>query len=108
MELLYAVGQRDLVVGAAADLGDRSNDAGALAAIGEVAARNNDARAMLLMGKAALGRGHPLEHYAFPTIGMPNYTRDRSGGRASRWSTPSPGRRARSTRRPSPAPAPWA
>ncbi len=74
MEMLYAVGQRDMVVGAAADFGDRSNDAGALAAIGEVAARNNDARAMLLLGKAALGRGLPLETYAFPTIGMPNYT----------------------------------
>ncbi len=74
MEILYAVGQRDMVAGAAADLGDRSNDAGTLAAIGEVAARNNDARAMLLLGKAALGRGLPLEAYAFPTIGMPNYT----------------------------------
>jgi soluble lytic murein transglycosylase len=74
MELLYAVGQRDMVAGAAADLGDRSNDAGALAAIGEAAARNADARAMLLLGKAALGRGLPLEAYAFPTIGMPNYT----------------------------------
>ena len=74
MELLYAVGQRDMVAGAAADLGDRSNDAGGLAAIGEVAARNGDARAMLLLGKAALGRGLPLENYAFPTIGMPNYT----------------------------------
>ncbi len=74
MELLYTVSQRDMVVGAAADLGDRSTDAGALAAIGEVAARNGDARAMLLLGKAALGRGLPLETYAFPTIGMPNYT----------------------------------
>lgn len=74
MEMLYAVGQRDMVAGAAADLGDRSNDAGALAAIGDVASRNGDARAMLLLGKAALGRGLPLETYAFPTIGMPNYT----------------------------------
>ena len=74
MEILYAVGQRDMVAGAAADLGDRLNDAGTLAAIGEVAARNNDARAMLLLGKAALGRGLPLDAYAFPTIGIPNYT----------------------------------
>jgi soluble lytic murein transglycosylase len=74
MEMLYAVGQRDMVTGAAADLGDRSTDASALAAIGDVAARNGDARTMLLMGKAALGRGLPLETYAFPTIGMPNYT----------------------------------
>ncbi|MPZ39811.1 MAG: transglycosylase SLT domain-containing protein [Rhizobiales bacterium] len=74
MEMLYAIGQRDMVTGAAADLGDRSTDAGMLAAIGDVSARNGDARTMLLMGKAALGRGLPLETYAFPTVGMPNYT----------------------------------
>jgi soluble lytic murein transglycosylase len=28
---------------------------------------------MLLLGKAALGRGLPLEHYAFPAIGIPDY-----------------------------------
>jgi soluble lytic murein transglycosylase len=74
MELLYTVGQRDMVAGAAADLGDRLNDVAALAAVGEVAARNNDARAMLLLGKGAIGRGLPLDAYAFPTIGMPDYT----------------------------------
>jgi soluble lytic murein transglycosylase len=73
-ELLYAVGQGDMVAGAAADLGDRSSDAAALGAIGEIAARHGDARATLLLGKAALGRGLPLEQYAFPTIGMPNYS----------------------------------
>ncbi|MGH6770599.1 MAG: lytic transglycosylase domain-containing protein, partial [Xanthobacteraceae bacterium] len=73
VELLYAAGQRDLVAGAAADLGDRSSDARVLAAIGEVATRNKDARATLLVGKLALGRGLPLAHYAFPTIGMPSY-----------------------------------
>jgi soluble lytic murein transglycosylase len=73
MELLYAAGQGDLVAGAAADLGDRATDVRGLSAIGEVAARNKDARAMLLVGKYALGRGLPLEHYAFPTIGMPSY-----------------------------------
>jgi soluble lytic murein transglycosylase len=36
-------------------------------------ARNRDARAMLLLGKAALGNGLPLEHYAFPTVGLPDY-----------------------------------
>jgi soluble lytic murein transglycosylase len=73
VELLYAVGERDLVVPVVADLGDRSPDAAALAAMGEIAARNQDARAMLLLGKAALGRGLALEHYAFPIIGMPDY-----------------------------------
>jgi soluble lytic murein transglycosylase len=74
MEVLYAIGQRDMVAGAVADLGDRLTDASTLAAIGEITSRNNDARATLLLGKAALARGLPLETYAFPTIGIPNYT----------------------------------
>jgi soluble lytic murein transglycosylase len=28
---------------------------------------------MVLLGKSALGRGLPLEHYAFPTFGIPDY-----------------------------------
>jgi soluble lytic murein transglycosylase len=73
IDLLYAIEERDLVAGSLADLGERISDATVLAAIGEVAARHKDARAMLLMGKAALGRGLPLEHYAYPTIGIPDY-----------------------------------
>jgi soluble lytic murein transglycosylase len=73
VELLYAVGQQDMVIGILADLADRSNDAAGLAALGEVAARHGDARAMLFVGKPALGRGLPLETYAFPTIGIPAY-----------------------------------
>jgi soluble lytic murein transglycosylase len=72
-ELLYAVGERDLVVPFVADLGERSTDIAALAALGEVTARNKDARCMLLIGKAALARGYALEHYAFPTFGIPEY-----------------------------------
>src|SRR5262249_59923412 len=30
-------------------------------------------RATLLLGKAALARGLPLEHHAFPVIGIPDY-----------------------------------
>jgi soluble lytic murein transglycosylase len=73
IELLYAVDERDLAAGAVADLGDRWQDAAGLAAIGEVTARHNDARATLLVGKSALARGLPLEHYAFPIIGIPEY-----------------------------------
>jgi soluble lytic murein transglycosylase len=73
IELLYAIDERDLIAGSLADLGERSTDVAALAAIGDVAARSKDARAMLLLGKSALGRGLPLEHYAFPTIGLPDY-----------------------------------
>jgi soluble lytic murein transglycosylase len=73
IELLYAIDERDLLAGALADLGERALDTVALAALGDVAARHKDARAMLLLGKAALGRGLPLEHYAFPTMGIPDY-----------------------------------
>jgi soluble lytic murein transglycosylase len=72
-ELLYAIDERDLIAGSLADLGERSSDAVALAALAAVAARHNDARAMALLGKAALGRGLALEHYAYPTVGIPEY-----------------------------------
>jgi soluble lytic murein transglycosylase len=72
-ELLYAIGERELVVPLVADLGERSTDIAVLAELGEVAARNNDARCTLLIGKAALARGYALEHYAFPTFGIPEY-----------------------------------
>jgi len=29
---------------------------------------------MLLLGKGALGRGLPLDHYAYPVVGLPDYT----------------------------------
>jgi peptidoglycan lytic transglycosylase len=74
IDLLYAVGERDLIAGMLADLGDRAQqDASVLAALGDVATRNKDARATLLLGKGALGRGLPLDHHAFPVIGIPDY-----------------------------------
>jgi soluble lytic murein transglycosylase len=44
-----------------------------LYAIDERETRYKDARASLLLGKGALSRGLPLEHYAFPTVGLPEY-----------------------------------
>jgi soluble lytic murein transglycosylase len=72
-ELLYALGEHDLVVPFVADLGERSTDIAMLAQLGEITARNKDARSTLLIGKAALARGYALEHYAFPTFGIPDY-----------------------------------
>jgi soluble lytic murein transglycosylase len=72
-ELLYALGERDLVVSFVADLGDKSSDTALLAELAEVAGRNMDARSMTLIGKPALARGYALEHYAFPTFGIPEY-----------------------------------
>ena len=72
-EILYAVDERELTAAMAAEFADKSGDVQALAAIGEIAARHNDARAALLIGKIALSHGLPLEHYAFPDFGVPNY-----------------------------------
>ena len=70
-EMLYEIGERDVVLYFAADLGEQSSDVTMLEALGELTGRRNDARAMLQVGKPSLGRGLALDHYAFPTIGIP-------------------------------------
>ncbi len=73
-ELLYAVEARDLAWTMMADLGDKSTDVGTLAVMAELTAKYRDARGMLLLGKLALARGYALDHAAYPTIGVPDYT----------------------------------
>jgi soluble lytic murein transglycosylase len=70
-DMLYEIGERDVVLYFAADLGQQSSDVALLESLGELTGRRNDARAMLQVGKPSLGRGLPLDHYAFPTIGIP-------------------------------------
>ncbi len=70
-DMLYEIGERDVVLYFVADLGEQSSDVALLEALGELTGRRNDARAMLQIGKPGLGRGLPLDHYAFPTIGIP-------------------------------------
>jgi soluble lytic murein transglycosylase len=73
-EMLYELGERDVVLYFVADLGEQSTDVAVLEALGELTGRRNDARAMLQVGKPALGRGLALDHYAFPIIGIPQHT----------------------------------
>jgi soluble lytic murein transglycosylase len=73
-EILYAIGERDLVVSFVTDVAEESNDSGAVAALDRLAAHNNDAQAMLIIGKTALARGMAMDHYAFPDIGVPPYS----------------------------------
>jgi soluble lytic murein transglycosylase len=70
--LLYEIGERELAIPIFGDLGD-NGDPEALAGLGELTARNGDARGMLLMGKAALNRGLPFDHYAYPVNGIPSF-----------------------------------
>ncbi len=73
-DLLYAIGERDIVVTFGADLAEQSTDVTAMSALAEEMGRHNDAHAMLELGRVALGRGLPLDAYAFPTIGIPQHT----------------------------------
>jgi soluble lytic murein transglycosylase len=73
-DMLYEIGERDIALNFIADLGDQSQDVALLQALGELAGRRNDARAMLQVGKPSLARGLPLDHYAFPIIGIPHHS----------------------------------
>lgn len=70
-DMLYAIGERDVAFYFVGDFAEQSSDVAALEGLGELAGRHNDAHAMLEIGKSALARGLALDHYAFPTIGIP-------------------------------------
>ena len=72
-DILYAIGEFDLVLSFVSDFAETSTDIATLTALGELTARHHDAQAMLALGKTALARGLPTERYAFPEIGVPSY-----------------------------------
>jgi soluble lytic murein transglycosylase len=73
-DMLYALGERDIVLSFVADLAEHSTDVAVLSALAELTGRHDDARAMLQIGKLALARGLALDNYAFPTIGIPQHS----------------------------------
>ncbi len=72
--ILYEIGEGDLALSFVSDLAEESNDPAMIAGLGTLTAHYKDAQAMLLVGKTALARGLPMDMYAFPDIGVPNYT----------------------------------
>ena len=72
-EILYRLDERDMLASIFAELGESATDIAGMAMLAEVAGKNNDPRAMLLLGKGGLGRGLPLDYYAYPVAGLPNY-----------------------------------
>ena len=72
MQLLYELDERELAIPIFGDMGE-NGDPDALAGLGELTARYSDARGMLLLGKAALNRGLPFDHYAYPVNGIPPF-----------------------------------
>ncbi len=72
-DILYTLGERDLVVSFVSDAAEQDVDGTVLTALADLTDWRNDARAMLQIGKTALSRGLALDRYAFPTIGIPQY-----------------------------------
>jgi soluble lytic murein transglycosylase len=74
VEILYAIGELDLVLTFVTDLAEGATDIATLNAVGELTARHHDAQAMFVLGKTTLARGLAMERYAFPEIGVPTYS----------------------------------
>lgn len=72
-EILYALDERDMLASIYAELGESGTDVAGMAMLAEAAGKRGDGRAMLLLGKGAYGRGLPLDYYAYPVIGLPDY-----------------------------------
>ena len=72
VQLLYELDEREIAIPIFGDMGE-NGDPDALAGLGELTARYTDARGMLLLGKAALNRGLPFDHYAYPVNGIPPF-----------------------------------
>src|SRR3954453_19501617 len=63
--ILYQIGEGDLVLSFVTDLAGESSDDAVIAGLGKLTRQYNDAKAMLLIGKTALTRGLPMDVYAF-------------------------------------------
>ena len=72
-EILYQLNERDMLASIYAELGDSGSDIAGLTALAELATKHGDGRAVLLLGDGAYSRGLPLDYFAYPTFGLPNY-----------------------------------
>ncbi|HZQ11595.1 MAG TPA: lytic transglycosylase domain-containing protein [Pseudolabrys sp.] len=72
-ELLYGLNERTMLAAMFAEIGESGADVAGMAALAEVAARYNDPHAMVFLGRFAHARGLPLDYYAYPTFGLPDY-----------------------------------
>jgi soluble lytic murein transglycosylase len=73
VQLLFDLDEREIAIPIFADVGE-NGDADAVIGLGELTARHGYARGMILAGKAALNRGLPFDHYAYPVTGIPSYS----------------------------------
>jgi soluble lytic murein transglycosylase len=72
--ILYRIDEGDLALSFLSDLAAENSDPAVISALGKLATHYKDAQATLVVGKTALSRGLPMDMYAFPDIGVPNYS----------------------------------
>ena len=72
-DILYKLGERDMLASIYAELGESATDIAGMAMMGELAAKNGDGRAHRHIRRATPLRGLPLDYYAYPTVGLPDY-----------------------------------
>lgn len=73
LEMLYAIGARDMTMSILYDLCVRVRTEGEYAVLAELTHRFKDAKGMLTVGKAAMQKGFDFDLAAYPTFGMPSY-----------------------------------
>lgn len=72
-DYLYGLGETEIALPLALDIGKAEPSDAQVGALGEVLERNRDARTTLMIGKAATQRGLALDGTAFPTFGIPSF-----------------------------------
>jgi soluble lytic murein transglycosylase len=72
-KLLYALDERDMLASVYAEIGESGTDIAGMSMLGELAASKGDGRSMVLLGRFAHGRGLPMDYYAYPVIGLPDF-----------------------------------
>ena len=73
VELLYALGERDIALPLAFEIAKSETSDTQVASLAAVLTKAADARGTLLVGKYATQRGMALDETAFPTFGIPDY-----------------------------------
>ncbi|WP_051335692.1 lytic transglycosylase domain-containing protein [Methylocapsa acidiphila] len=73
VELLYAIGEKNLATALAIEAVRGLGDQTQIAALASVVERQQDAHISLAIGKAASQRGIALDRLAFPNYGVPSY-----------------------------------
>lgn len=73
IELLYALGEKELAVPLAVAAAQHVTSELQLAALAKIIAPQHDAHASLIIGKILAQRRMPIDRLAFPTYGVPNF-----------------------------------